>query len=90
MAAGGLLVGITGGLAAPLVAGALIGLGGSIGIGAGTLAFLGGTSGLALIGSVFGVTGASIAGMKMEYKSRGIQEFKFVDVDTSIPEDMLQ
>ncbi|KAI3649408.1 hypothetical protein MP228_005040 [Amoeboaphelidium protococcarum] len=90
VAAGGLLVGITGGLAAPLVAGALIGLGGSIGIGAGTLAFLGGTSGLALIGSVFGVTGASIAGMKMEYKSRGIQEFKFIDVDTSIPEDMLQ
>ena len=56
---GGLAIGLTGGFAAPLVGVGLGGLFGAIGIG-GTAAFFGSATGIALITSVFGATGAGI------------------------------
>ncbi|GFO07061.1 transmembrane and coiled-coil domain-containing protein 4 [Plakobranchus ocellatus] len=69
---GGTLIGLTGGLAAPLVAagaGAIIG-----GTGA---AMLGTTAGVALIGSLFGVAGAGLTGTKMRRRIGSIEEFEF-------------
>lgn len=53
---GGVLLGLTGGLAAPMLA---VGLGTLLGTGG---AILGSTAGIALIGSLFGVAGAGLGG----------------------------
>ncbi|XP_015585021.1 transmembrane and coiled-coil domain-containing protein 4 isoform X2 [Cephus cinctus] len=72
---GGTLIGVTGGLAAPL-----------IGVGVGTLLGAAGTSaalvlsttaGAAILGSVFGVAGAGLAGYKMNKRVGEVEEFAF-------------
>ncbi|XGW10592.1 hypothetical protein V3C99_012245 [Haemonchus contortus] len=66
---GGVLIGLTGGLAAPLVA---AGAGVLIGSGAAALAT---TAGAAVLGTTFGVAGAGLAGYKMNKRVGAIEEF---------------
>ncbi|CAG5128179.1 unnamed protein product, partial [Candidula unifasciata] len=69
---GGTLIGLTGGLAAPLVAAGA----GAI-IGGTSAAVLGSTAGVAIIGSLFGVAGAGLTGYKMKKRMGAIEEFSF-------------
>lgn len=72
---GGVLLGLTGGLAVPLLAagaGAIIG-------GAGAAA-IGSVAGVAIIGSLFGVAGAGLTGFKMKKRVGEVEEFGFEDL----------
>ncbi|XP_067947899.1 transmembrane and coiled-coil domain-containing protein 4-like [Watersipora subatra] len=69
---GGTVVGVTGGLAAPLIAS---GLGVIIGTAGG--AALATTAGVAVIGSLFGAAGAGLAGYKMKKRVGGVEQFEF-------------
>ena len=69
---GGAVLGLTGGLAAPLVAagaGAIIGTAGA--------AALGTTAGVAVISSIMGLAGAGLTGYKMKKRLGEIEEFAF-------------
>ncbi|XP_072035932.1 transmembrane and coiled-coil domain-containing protein 4-like [Amphiura filiformis] len=68
---GGALIGLTGGLAAPLIATAGAALFGT------SLSFLGTAAGLAIIGSVFGAAGAGLTGYKMKKRIGELEEFEF-------------
>ncbi|CAG0919103.1 unnamed protein product [Notodromas monacha] len=70
---GGALVGLTGGLAAPLIG---AGVGTLLG-GAGAAAAISSTTGMAVVGSMFGVAGAGLTGFKMQKRVGDVEEFAF-------------
>ncbi|KPM02347.1 DUF726 domain-containing protein, partial [Sarcoptes scabiei] len=67
---GGTILGLTGGLSAPLIAA------GAAALTSGA-AILGTHAGIAIIGSLFGVAGAGLAGYKMNKRVGNIEEFSF-------------
>ncbi|KAI1747188.1 DUF726-domain-containing protein [Xylaria castorea] len=76
--AGAAIVGVTGGLAAPVVAAAVGGLMGSVGLG-GLAGFLGlfWMNG-ALVGALFGAYGAKMTGEMADRYAREVEDFKFL------------
>ncbi|KAF4841095.1 putative membrane protein [Colletotrichum siamense] len=76
--AGAAVIGITGGLAAPVVAGAIGGLMGSVGLG-GVASFLGifWMNG-ALVGTLFGAYGAKMTGEMMDTYAKEVEDFRFL------------
>lgn len=76
--AGAAVIGITGGLAAPVVAGAIGGIMGSVGLG-GVASFLGvfWMNG-ALVGTLFGAMGARMTGEAVDQYAREVEDFKFI------------
>ncbi|RAL66050.1 hypothetical protein DID88_005711 [Monilinia fructigena] len=78
--AGAAIIGVTGGLAAPLVAGALGTVMGGLGLGATTAAGLLGAvaqSGV-IVGSLFGAYGASMTGKMMDAYAKEVSDFAFL------------
>ncbi|KAI7781894.1 YSIRK family gram-positive signal peptide [Diaporthe eres] len=76
--AGAAIIGVTGGLAAPVVAGAIGGLMGSVGLG-GLASFLGifWMNG-ALVGTLFGAFGARMTGEMADKYAREVEDFRFL------------
>ncbi|PWZ00938.1 DUF726-domain-containing protein [Testicularia cyperi] len=72
--AGGLVIGLTGGLAAPLIAPALVGLTGA--------SFLATSGGIIMLGTLFGLGGGGLAGYKVERRLRGVSSFSFAELQT--------
>ncbi len=79
--AGAAVIGITGGLAAPVVAGAIGGIMGGVGLG-GVASFLGifAMNG-ALVGSLFGAFGGKMTGEMVDSYAKEVSDFKFIPVD---------
>ncbi|KAF9110598.1 hypothetical protein BGX27_006123 [Mortierella sp. AM989] len=82
IAAGATVIGLTGGLAAPLVA---VGAGVLLGSGA---AVLGTTAGIAVMTSLFGLAGGGLAGYKMHRRTKDLKELSFTQVveDPTLPQ----
>ncbi|KAI1101793.1 DUF726-domain-containing protein [Jackrogersella minutella] len=80
--AGAALIGITGGLAAPLLAAGLGSVLGGIGLGATvTAGYLGALAGSGvLVGSLFGAYGARMTSKAMEQYTRDVEDFAFVPI----------
>jgi len=78
--AGAALIGITGGIAAPIVAGAIGGIMGGVGLG-GLAGFLGifAMNG-ALVGTLFGAYGAKMTGSAMDSYAKEVDDFKFIPI----------
>ncbi|XP_061040805.1 transmembrane and coiled-coil domain-containing protein 4 isoform X2 [Eubalaena glacialis] len=70
---GGTVIGVTGGLAAPLVA-----AGAATVIGSAGAAALGSAAGIAVMTSLFGAAGAGLTGYKMKKRVGAIEEFTFL------------
>lgn len=70
--AGGVLIGVTGGLAAPAIAALLapLGIGGILAGGAAPV----------VLGTLFGVGGGGLAGRRVSERWKGVEEFSFVEV----------
>ena len=71
-AIGGVIIGLTGGLAAPVIAPALVGLTG--------VSFLATTSGIVLMGTLLGLGGGGLAGYRVQQRLRGLESFEFVGI----------
>lgn len=88
--AGAAVIGITGGLAAPLVAAGIGTVLGGIGLsGSATAGILGvmAENGL-LVGALFGIYGARASGKAMEQYTKDIDDFAFIPLRGSIGEDL--
>ncbi|EIW69835.1 hypothetical protein TREMEDRAFT_43510 [Tremella mesenterica DSM 1558] len=70
--AGGVLIGVTGGLAAPAIASLLA----PLGIGS----LLGGAAAPVVLGTLFGVGGGGLAGRRVRERWKGVEEFSFVEI----------
>ncbi|KNC80991.1 hypothetical protein SARC_06665 [Sphaeroforma arctica JP610] len=70
---GGVVIGLTAGLAAPFIA-----AGAGAVLGAGTTAFLASTGGVVLITTLFGGAGAKLTGQAMSNRKGEVKEFDFV------------
>lgn len=79
--AGATIIGVTGGLAAPLVAGAVGGILGGVGLG-GVASFLGifWMNG-ALVGALFGAFGAKMTGSMMDKYAKEVEDFRFIPLN---------
>jgi len=79
--AGAALIGVTGGLAAPVVAGAIGGIMGSVGLG-GVASFLGifWMNG-ALVGTLFGAFGAKMTGDAVDQYAKEVEDFRFIPLN---------
>ncbi|KAJ3316777.1 Transmembrane and coiled-coil domain-containing protein 4, partial [Boothiomyces sp. JEL0866] len=83
---GGLLIGVTGGLATPLIAAGLGTLGTSLGVaGAAGFTALGSVTGAAIVGTLFGVSGAGLAGYKINRRLKDLEEFYFTPLNEVPP-----
>lgn len=71
------MIGVTGGLAAPLVA-----VGAGAVLGAGGAAALGSVTGIAIMASLFGAAGAGLTGYKMKKCVGAIEEFEFLPLSS--------
>ncbi|KAK3828553.1 MAG: hypothetical protein J3Q66DRAFT_14819 [Benniella sp.] len=82
IAAGATVIGLTGGLAAPLVA---VGAGVLLGSGA---AVLGTTTGIAVMASLFGLAGGGLAGYKMHRRTKDLKVLSFTPIlkDPTLPQ----
>lgn len=83
--AGAAVIGVTGGLAAPLVAGAIGSIMGGLGLGATTAAGLLGAlaeSGV-IVGSLFGAYGGRMTGQMMDAYAKEVQDFAFLPLKGS-------
>ncbi|KAJ2885000.1 Transmembrane and coiled-coil domain-containing protein 4 [Coemansia asiatica] len=74
VAVAGTLVGVTAGLAAPLMVAGM----GAVGIGG--LGFLATTGGAAMVGSLLGVAGGGVIGRRFNTRLRGLREFYFTQL----------
>ncbi|RFU74254.1 hypothetical protein TARUN_7979 [Trichoderma arundinaceum] len=90
--AGAAVIGVTGGLAAPLVAGAIGSVLGGVGLG-GVASFLGifWMNG-ALVGTLFGAYGAKMTGEMMDNYAKEVEDFRFLplkeEATTDVPENI--
>ncbi|TYZ65609.1 hypothetical protein PybrP1_012545, partial [[Pythium] brassicae (nom. inval.)] len=71
---GGALLAVTGGLAAPVIAGSVMAFG-QTGVAVGTA--LGTASGLTATSAAFGAAGAGVFGKKTDTRTRGVREFQY-------------
>ena len=77
----GVLIGVTGGLAAPLVGLGLGSVFGAVGISTTAFsAFLSGAGGAVLLGVLFGTTGGGLAGYKLSKRYGKLKDFSFLDL----------
>lgn len=83
--AGAAIVGVTGGLAAPLVAAGVGSVMGGLGLGATAAAgYLGSVAGSTmLVGSLFGAYGGRMTGQMMDNYAREVEDFAFLPVHSS-------
>jgi hypothetical protein len=81
-AAGAAIIGVTGGMAAPLVAAGVGSVMGGLGLGATAAAgYLGTVAGsTVVVGALFGAYGAKMTGQMMDNYAREVEDFKFLPV----------
>ncbi|KAI8817608.1 DUF726-domain-containing protein [Fimicolochytrium jonesii] len=80
--AGGLAIGLTGGLAAPLVGAGVASVLGAVGVGGTAAGMLGVglASSAAVVGSLFGAYGGHMTGKAVSNATREVEDFEFVEV----------